>query len=104
MNKKQEPIDATALTEEERGIKPSPNTVAVRGAQLPKQDAWKHAAAAALHGWAEHAHHTGKPMELSAEGYEAALKAVEGPGKSGDYEPHPAALSPHSAIAKRDKA
>ncbi|HMI91568.1 MAG TPA: hypothetical protein VK509_09410, partial [Polyangiales bacterium] len=51
-------------------------------------DLWKHAAAAALHGWAEHAHHEGKPMELSADDYAAALKAAEGPNAEGEYVPH----------------
>lgn len=80
-----------------------------------------HAAAEALHGWREHAHHTGKPIELTREDYEAALKAAAAPvtravDKDGkptgaaldsleaankgiptitDYEPHKPALSPH---------
>jgi hypothetical protein len=81
--------------------KSSKAPVAAHAARLPNADAWKHAAAAALHGWGEHAHHEGKSMELSADDYAAALKAVEGPGPSGDYEPHKAALSKHAAIANR---
>lgn len=81
----------------------------------------QHMAAEALHGWKEHAHHTGKPIELSADDYKAALHAAYHPvtrvvdkdGKRGvkidsleaankgtptttDYEPHPAALSIHN--------
>ena len=81
----------------------------------------QHASAAALHGWAEHAHHAGKEIELSEEDYAAALAAAFAPvtravGKDGkptgepidsheaaakglptitDYEPHKPALSPH---------
>lgn len=80
-----------------------------------------HAAAEALHGWREHAHHAGKPIQLTRAEYEAALKAAAAPvtralDKDGkptgepidsheaaakgtptitDYEPHVAALSPH---------
>jgi len=80
-----------------------------------------HNGAAALHGWAEHAHHEGKPIQLSGDDYKAALKAASAPitralDKDGkptgepvdsleaanagiptitDYEPHKPALSPH---------
>lgn len=80
-----------------------------------------HAAAEALHGWREHAHHEAKPIQLSRADYEAALKAAAAPvtralDKDGkptgepidsteaankgiptitDYEPHKPALSPH---------
>jgi hypothetical protein len=80
-----------------------------------------HNGAAALHGWREHEHHEGKPIQLSADDYKAALKAASAPvtralDKDGkptgdpidsleaaqkgiptitDYEPHAAALSPH---------
>jgi hypothetical protein len=80
-----------------------------------------HNGAEALHGWREHAHHTGAPIQLSADDYKAALKAASTPvtrvlDKEGkptgepvdsldmankgiptitDYEPHQAALSPH---------
>lgn len=82
---------------------------------------WQHAAAAALHGWAEHEHHAGEALKLSAEDYKKALLAASEPvtrivGKDGkpgdktnsedaanrgiqtvtDYEPHAAAVSPHS--------
>lgn len=54
-----------------------------------------HAAAATLHGWREHRHHTGSPMALSRADYEAALRAAQAPapGKS-RIEPHGPALSP----------
>ena len=77
------------------------NTVTVLGAAVEKGEAWKHAAAAALHGWAEHAHHEGKPMELEPEDYAAALKAAEAPNAEGEYVPHAPALSKHAAIANR---
>jgi len=81
---------------------------------------WQHAAAAALHGWAQHAHHEAEPIKLSRKDYESALKAASYPVtrvlKDGkfvgeivdsheaaakgiptftDYEPHKPALSPH---------
>src|SRR6478736_4175252 len=34
---------------------------------------WQHNAAAALHGWLEHEHHEGKPIELSLDDYKKAL-------------------------------
>ncbi len=81
----------------------------------------QHLAAAELHGWAEHAHHEAKPIQLSKEDYEAALHAAYHPvtrviGRDGkptggpidsldaankgtatitDYEPHKPALSPY---------
>lgn len=54
--------------------------------------AWQHAAANVLHGWAEHAHATGKAMRLSGEDYAKALEAASRPARGGDYAPHPAAL------------
>ena len=82
-----------------------------------------HAAAAALHGWNQHAHHAGEQFRCTREAYLAALKAAGEPvtrslgpdGKPGapltaedvaklngtkptvtDYEPHTAALSPYA--------
>jgi hypothetical protein len=70
----------------------------------PARDAWKHAAASALHGWAAHAYHQGEPLKLSKEDYEAALQAAttlkEQDGRP-TYLPHPAALSPHLPQAAR---
>lgn len=80
-----------------------------------------HAAAAALHGWPEHAHHEGAQIQLSEDDYKAALQAASKPvtravdkdGKTTgepldsheaaakgvptitDYEPHKPALSPY---------
>lgn len=56
---------------------------------------WKHAAAAALHGWSQHAHHEGAPMQLSAADYAAAIATVTSGGK-----PHAAALSKHKYVRK----
>lgn len=57
---------------------------------------WRHSAAAALHGWPQHAHHTGAPMRLSRTDYDAAINAALQPDlTSADYVPHAAALSPH---------
>lgn len=59
----------------------------------------EHNAAAVLHGWAEHKHHTGEDIKLTDEAYEGALKAavtpLEGGERHGDYEPHKPALSPY---------
>lgn len=54
---------------------------------------WQHESAAMEHGWAQHAHHTGEPIKLTREDYEAALKAVT--PEKGNPVPHAAALSPH---------
>lgn len=105
--------------------------LAINGDRRREQFSWQHAAAAQLHGWAEHEHHEGKPIELTAAEYEAALKAASEPvtreidenGKPGrplsakelaelkgkkptvtDYEPHPGALSKHAACANRKEA
>lgn len=85
----------------------------------PHAELWKHAAAEALHGWREHAHHEGKPMELSRADYEKALEAACEPkapkdkpaaGKPGEppvppprasYQPHAAALSKHAPKARK---
>lgn len=74
-----------------------------------KAFSWQHNAAAALHGWAAHAHHEGQPIRLSREAYLAALKAAEAPvpisasSKVTDYVPHAAALSKHCPHAKADR-
>lgn len=65
-------------------------------AQSPRQ-AWKHAVAAVGHGWAQHAHHTGQPMQLTAAEYNAALEAAAN-GKL-----HEPAVSPYLARPKGDR-
>jgi predicted negative regulator of RcsB-dependent stress response len=45
-------------------------------------------ATAALHGWTDHEHHAGEPMQLTAEQYDGAIAAV----KTG-FVPHGPALS-----------
>jgi hypothetical protein len=100
MSKKPDNEDAVAATERPVAPAASKEPVGVHQVRLGG-DLWKHAAAAALHGWAEHAHHEGAPMELSAEDYAAALKAIEAPNAKGEYVPHAPALSKHAAIAQR---
>lgn len=56
---------------------------------------WQHNAAAALHGWADHAHHAAAPIQITAKAYRNALRAAAEPDAVGNYLPHPAALSPH---------
>lgn len=57
----------------------------------------RHMAAATLHGWGLHRHHTGKSMELALKDYEAALKAADGPPEGFlTPVPHDAAFSPHA--------
>lgn len=56
----------------------------------------EHNAAASLHGWKEHRLHTGEPLHLTAEDYEAAIVAARSPGVDGKYVPHQPALSPHN--------
>jgi hypothetical protein len=85
---------------------------------------WQHKAAAALHGWADHEHHAGAPIQLTGDDYYAALVAASEPkpqkvvekairdGKEVDveralpaqYVPHFPALSPHGHLAKQFKA
>lgn len=56
-----------------------------RAARINKEPAeyelfhWQHAAAEALHGWKQHAHHEQKPLSLSFEDYKAALLAASHP-------------------------
>ena len=90
-----------AVNEQPVPLTPPGEPVATHAGRLAPADAWKHAAAAALHGWNEHQYHEGKAVELSAEDYAAALAASEAPGPSGEYEPHEPALSKHAAIANR---
>lgn len=52
--------------------------------------AWAHAAADTMHGWAAHAHHTGEPMQLTADDYAAAVRLAT---RRNAF--HPPALSPH---------
>lgn len=56
---------------------------------------WQHNAASALHGWREHEHHAGAPIQLTGKAYRNALRAAAEPNATGNYVPHPAALSPH---------
>lgn len=60
------------------------------------EPAWKHAAAAAMHGWKEHAHHSAKAMRMSAEDYGKALAAACKPPTK-DARPHGPALSQYAA-------
>ncbi len=71
-----------------------------------------HAGAAALHGWAEHAHHENGAMELSEVDYNKAIEAAKAPKPAATpskdnplpreiYVPHKAALSKHSPAVKR---
>lgn len=53
---------------------------------------WQHNAAAALHCWAQCAHHTAKPMALSEQDYDAALAAVLTTDARGVPTPHKPAL------------
>jgi hypothetical protein len=58
----------------------------------------RHAAAATLHGWRDHAHHENGELELSESDYRAALDAAS--PKEGNPKAHKPALSkhcPHSA-------
>lgn len=50
-----------------------------------------HSAAAVLHGWSEHQHHAGGPIEITEDAYRAAIKAVD----VSPCKPAEAALSPH---------
>lgn len=56
---------------------------------------WRHAAASALHGWAEHRRQTGAPIRIARGDYEAALAAAS-QQVSGRYVPHMPALSEHA--------
>lgn len=62
---------------------------------------WQHKAAAALHGWSEHAHHEGAPIKLTADEYYGALVAATKPAPDGNYLAHLPALSPHGHVAKQ---
>jgi hypothetical protein len=53
----------------------------------------EHEVAKVLHGWDDHEHETGKPIELSESDYLAALKATM--PEKGNPQPHAGALSPY---------
>ena len=53
----------------------------------------RHAAAAALHGWNDHAHHEGRELEMTEADYRTALDA--GHPKKGNPKAHRPALSKH---------
>lgn len=53
---------------------------------------WKHAAAAAMHGWAQCAHHEAREMELTDADYSAAIDAGQVLSARGIPTPHKPAL------------
>jgi hypothetical protein len=55
-----------------------------------------YAGARALHGWNEHEHHTGAPIQLTEEQFDGAVAAVA--DKRDGFTPHWPALSPFAAI------
>jgi len=59
-------------------------------AKLVDAPEWQRAAAASLHGWREHVHHAGAPIELTQTDYVAALEAAV---TGGGDKPHLPALS-----------
>jgi len=71
------------------------------GRKVRRGDA-AHQAAATLHGWRDHVAATGEQLSMTAEDYEAAVKAASAPpqGKQA-LEPHKPALSPHSRLFPR---
>ena len=62
-----------------------------------------HLAAAALHGWKEHAHHENGPMMLTKDDYLAALAAING-DERGKLTPHKPALSKHCNLFRGSQA
>lgn len=55
---------------------------------------WQHNAAAALHGWGQHAHDEQAPIQLTESDYTKALKATE----SNPLKPHKGAISKHCKL------
>lgn len=51
----------------------------------------RHACARQLHGWHEHEHHAGAPMQITEKAYREALDAAQ----TADCKPSPNAVSPH---------
>jgi len=47
-----------------------------------------------MHGWREHAHHEGAPIQLTEHDYDAAIRAAS----STPPKPHHAARSKHAAL------
>ncbi len=63
--------------------------------QSPEVD-WRYAAAETLHGWREHEHHAGAPIQLAEEDYDGAIEAVSAPvGNPTPYLPAESQYSPH---------
>jgi hypothetical protein len=76
-----------------RGYLLSPNVTANEVLGTGPHWDWKHAAADAMHGWKHHEFHAGAPLLLTAEDYDAAIKAATKP--EGHPEQHAPAVSPH---------
>ncbi len=74
--------------------------VAQRFPGRPVTASARHRAASTLHGWADHAHHAGKPMKLTREDYLAALDAAQKTDKHGKAQPHAPAVSEYSPHRK----
>ena len=55
---------------------------------------WRFAAAETVHGWRQHAHHAGSPMQLTESAYDGAIGAVSAP--SGNPVPFAPALSQYA--------
>jgi hypothetical protein len=51
------------------------------------------------HGWREHEHHTGKPIQLSRADFIKALEVAATYNAKGESNTHPAALSEHKGKA-----
>lgn len=73
------------------------------GYRVKRREKWQqegpsseHRGAEVLHGWLEHAHHAGAPMQLTKADYLAALKAIG----SVPLKPHGPAVSRYSNQAK----
>lgn len=70
----------------------------------PHPDRWKHEAAASLHGWAEHAHHSGASFRLTLKQYKDAIAAATTPtGSTPMYQPAAEACSEHAPFMKLKK-
>lgn len=63
-----------------RKLQPGAVVAAIGGGTPSLEEySWQHAAAAGLHGWTEHAHHAGEPIQITADAYKAALLAATTP-------------------------
>jgi len=94
--RKPKPREAKTATPEQWMIAKGHYSQGPRIGKLPRERfaTWEHNVALTMHGWREHAHHEGAPIQLTEHDYDAAIRAAS----STPPKPHHAARSKHAAL------